>query len=103
MLKKRVRKIAGWTLGILLLFVAAILFYTTNFLPKVPLPEVNIVTSPENIERGHYLANNVIVCMDCHSTRDWQFFSGPVKPGSEGVGGEIYDKKNGASRQICRS
>jgi cytochrome c2 len=33
--------------------------------------------------------------MDCHSTRDWSKFSGPVVPGTIGKGGERFDQTMG--------
>jgi mono/diheme cytochrome c family protein len=33
--------------------------------------------------------------MDCHSTRDWSKFSGPMTAGTEGKGGEVFDEKMG--------
>jgi mono/diheme cytochrome c family protein len=35
--------------------------------------------TPENIERGRYLAVNVLQCVDCHSERDWNLYGGPPK------------------------
>jgi hypothetical protein len=31
--------------------------------------------------------------MDCHSTRDWSLFSGPMKPGTLGGGGEKFGRE----------
>ena len=45
------------------------------------------------IERGEYLAIHVAPCMDCHSKRDFSKYSGPVIPGTEGMGGEVFDHK----------
>ena len=45
------------------------------------------------IARGEYLANHVTPCIDCHSKRDFTKFSGPVIPGTEGMGGEVFDNK----------
>lgn len=45
------------------------------------------------VERGDYLANHVTPCMDCHSKRDFTKFSGPIIPGTEGMGGEVFDQK----------
>ena len=45
----------------------------------------------KKIERGKYLANTVTVCIDCHSTRDWTKFAGPVLNGTIGKGGERFD------------
>jgi mono/diheme cytochrome c family protein len=36
-----------------------------------------------------------MVCIDCHSTRDWSKFSGPLVPGTDGKGGEVFDEKLG--------
>jgi len=56
---------------------------------------VKVEITPERIERGKYLAENVAQCIDCHSTRDWSKFSGPLVPGTEGKGGEVFDRKFG--------
>jgi hypothetical protein len=45
----------------------------------------------QSIARGDYLANNVAGCFDCHSKRDFKYFAGPLMPGTEGMGGEIFD------------
>lgn len=42
------------------------------------------------VARGKYLAHHVSLCMDCHSTRDWTKFSGPMVEGTEGKGGELF-------------
>jgi mono/diheme cytochrome c family protein len=95
MAAKRLMKIAIWTFGILILIIVGVIGYVISFLPKIDLVKVEAPKTEDNIRRGHYLANNVMVCLDCHSTRDWQYFSGPVKTGTEGQGGEIFDEKLG--------
>lgn len=45
--------------------------------------------------RGEYLFNHVAGCVDCHSHRDFSKYSGPVVPGTEGGGGEVFDQKFG--------
>lgn len=45
------------------------------------------------LERGEYLANHVAGCIDCHSKRDFNKYSGPVIPGTEGGGGFVFDEK----------
>jgi mono/diheme cytochrome c family protein len=49
----------------------------------------------ESIEHGKYLAWHVAGCMDCHSQRDLKKFSGPVIPGTEGMGGERFGPEFG--------
>ncbi|OFW11185.1 MAG: hypothetical protein A3H96_26785 [Acidobacteria bacterium RIFCSPLOWO2_02_FULL_67_36] len=64
--------------------------------PRVASPNpVLIHVTAALIERGRYLANHVAVCMDCHSTRDWDAFSGPIVPGTEGAGGQRFGKELG--------
>jgi mono/diheme cytochrome c family protein len=65
-------------------------------LPRdIPVPDITLPTSAAEIERGRYLANHVAVCMDCHSTRDWNYFAGPLVPGTLGKGGEVFDRDSG--------
>jgi mono/diheme cytochrome c family protein len=45
------------------------------------------------LARGEYLVLHVTPCLDCHSKRDFTKFSGPIMPGSEGMGGYLFDKK----------
>ncbi|HSF46021.1 MAG TPA: cytochrome c, partial [Chitinophagaceae bacterium] len=51
-------------------------------------------------ERGKYLARNVMGCIDCHSQRDFTKFSGPVVPGTEGMGGERFGPEIGVPGNI---
>jgi cytochrome c2 len=80
-----------------LLLVAFIgIGYIVIFLPNVGSSEtLTVQSSTERIERGKYLANSVTVCMDCHSTRDWNQFSGPLVEGTLGKGGEVFDQRYG--------
>lgn len=81
---------------IIILAVAGLLIYLKKGLPNVgPAPDITIHATPTMIERGAYLANHVTVCIDCHSTRDWTKFAGPIIPGTEGKGGETFDQKMG--------
>jgi len=93
---KKFFKVIGYILLILILFVSATLIYIKTALPNVGhAPVLKIEYTKERIERGRYLANSVTVCMDCHSTRDWTKFAGPLTPGTLGKGGERFDQKVG--------
>lgn len=90
------------TKTLILIFLAlfiisgAVLGYVKFALPNVgDAPELQVERTPKRIERGRYLANHVAVCMDCHSTRDWNEFAGPYKPGSLGKGGEKFSRELG--------
>ena len=81
-------------LGLLIVIIGAVAIYVKFALPKVPLmSDIKVDITPERIKRGEYLANHVSLCMDCHSTRDWSKFSGPLVPGTLGKGGEYFDEK----------
>lgn len=93
---KKFTKVALYVLGVFVLLIAALLAYVKIMLPSVGEPsEIKIKLTAERIERGKYLANHVMVCMDCHSTRDWGLFSAPPIAGTEGKGGEIFDQTLG--------
>ncbi len=45
----------------------------------------------ERLERGEYLVT-IAGCLDCHSQRQFEFFSGPIRKGTEGMGGHMFDQ-----------
>jgi len=90
------KKYAKILIGIfLVLFVIIVsgLGYVKLGLPDVgDAPELKVEATPERLERGRYLANNVALCIDCHSVRDWSLFSGPPLKDKIGIGGEKFDE-----------
>ncbi|MDN3547053.1 cytochrome C [Mucilaginibacter aquaedulcis] len=93
---KKVLKFTAYLVVILVLIVIAGISYVTLALPNVGEPEaIKIAITPQRVERGKYLANNITLCMDCHSTRDWSKFAGPMKEGTLGAGGEKFDANVG--------
>ena len=78
--------------AILLLFTGIYLRY---YLPNIRVRELKVEITRERIERGKYLANHVLACVDCHSKRDWSKYAGPIVPGTEGMGGEVFDQSMG--------
>lgn len=93
---RKIFKILIIVVIIIALAVGGLLIYLKKGLPDVgAAPDITIHATPAMIERGAYLANHVTVCIDCHSTREWTKFAGPVIPGTEGKGGEVFDEKMG--------
>jgi mono/diheme cytochrome c family protein len=81
---------------IVVVLIAGGLVYLKTAYPKVdPASDLKVELTPEKIERGRYLANNVMLCMDCHAERDWSIFAGPPKPGTHGAGGDRFDQTMG--------
>jgi mono/diheme cytochrome c family protein len=93
---KKFLRILAVVIGLIVLAVGGLIAYIQLALPKnLPVAQVQAPKDAVAIERGRYLANGVMVCMDCHSERDWTKYSGPVKPGTLGKGGEIFSAKYG--------
>ena len=95
MKKLKIGRITGYAFLALLLILLLWIGYIYWILPRVPIPDLKVEITPERITRGKYLANHVTVCVDCHSTRDWSKFSGPLIIGTEGKGGEKFDHAMG--------
>ena len=93
---KRIFKISGAVLIVLSFLILAVITYINIGFPDVDPPKkLTVEITPERLERGEYLANHVTVCMDCHSERDWSKFSGPIKSGTLGKGGDKFDHSMG--------
>ncbi|GAA5219649.1 c-type cytochrome [Membranihabitans marinus] len=91
-----IKRILLISVMILLIGLGVVLSYVKLALPNVGPPEdIKIEITDKRLERGEYLANHVTLCMDCHSTREWDVFSGPLKEGSNGMGGEIFNEDLG--------
>lgn len=91
---KKLLKWLGIILGAVVLIVAVLVIYLLNASPTVDPPiDKTIEATEARLERGKYLAWHVTGCIDCHSTRDWLKFSGPVVAGTEGKGGQVFDSK----------
>jgi len=93
---KKALRILGYTAGSLVIIIAIMVGYVKTALPNVgPPPDLKLEKTQERVARGKYLANNVTLCLNCHSTRNWTKFAGPVVAGTEGKGGEAFDQKVG--------
>lgn len=92
----KIFKIILYIVGGLAAIVAVFLIYFNISYPKVDPPSnEKVEITPARLARGKYLANHVTVCMDCHSTRDWNKLSGPIVPGTLGKGGEKFGEEIG--------
>jgi mono/diheme cytochrome c family protein len=90
------KKVLLWIFGIIIIGIGAGVIYLYAAFPSVgPPPEITVEKTEQQIERGKYLAEHVAVCIDCHSNRDWTKFSGPIKPGTFGRGGDAFTEEFG--------
>lgn len=96
MLKKAILAVA------VLLALAASGFAGFVFLARPlsrPPQTVTAPATPESLARGEYLARTR-GCVDCHSERDFNRYSGPPKP-PFGVKGYCFDKGVGVPGVVC--
>ncbi|MTB51216.1 c-type cytochrome [Lewinella sp. W8] len=95
-MKRTILRVALGLAGFLVVALAAVLIYVSTALPNVgPPPDLTVEGTPEQVERGKYLANNVMLCMDCHGKRQWAEFGGPPEEGTLGMGGEVFPREAG--------
>jgi len=87
-----------WIIPLVLFGIVLILILYLKFaLPNVgSAPDITIEITAERIERGEYLANSVMSCVDCHSERDFTKYSGPIKGERYAGGGEEFTEEFGA-------
>lgn len=77
-------------LGIGMVLAAAITF-TIGWRPIMgprarPLTNRVFEKTPQRMERGEYLAENVLGCFECHGEHDWTQHAPPMLPGTKGAG-----------------
>jgi len=77
--------------------VVFILLFALGCATLIPLkvsetPDLTIERTDERIEKGEYLATNLMLCTHCHSKIDKSFFGGKIEPASLGAGGEEWNE-----------
>jgi mono/diheme cytochrome c family protein len=93
---KRVAKILGILLALVVVLIAGVVIYFYTAYPKVDAPKkITVTATPARLARGKYLVEHVVGCVDCHSIRDWKYYAGPVVEGSFGKGGQVFDEAMG--------
>lgn len=93
---KKILKVLGIAILVILLLLVGVATYIKMALPNVgPALQLTIEKSPERIKRGAYLAKSVMICMDCHSSRNPLEFSMPMIYSTMGEGGERFDQTMG--------
>lgn len=73
------------TVAVIAIGIGGGLMYLYSAFPNIDSPTaITVEGTEQQVARGRYLAEHATVCIDCHSTRDWSKFSGPIKPGLYG-------------------
>ncbi len=77
------------------------IFVSTYSPAQLPAPELTIALTPERVERGRYLVENVTACALCHADRDWTLYGGPARPESGLGGGQCFTAEQGFPGTLC--
>lgn len=90
-MKRRWKKIAGFTVLAIVAALSLIITLTIGWRPIIgararALTNRQFERTPARLERGRYIAENVAVCFDCHSEKDWQAPGAPPMQGKVGAG-----------------
>src|SRR4051812_3324133 len=91
-------------MGAALLFGAILVVITIivlTYKPKQrPASPEAFARTPARVERGRYLVEEAVGCVDCHSKRDMTIFAGPIV-GPRGAGSDCIGPEQGAPGKIC--
>src|SRR6516165_870966 len=87
---KRFSTIVGIAIIVVVLVLASAITLTIGWRPFIgpkarPLSQRTFERTPQRLERGRYLAEN-LGCFDCHGEHDWKQHDAPLLPGTKGEG-----------------
>ena len=92
-------------LGILVVLVLVIggaaAFLSMKSPAQRPAPDLKVEATPERLERGRYLVENVSSCVHCHSQVDMTKWGAPIKADAKGAGGQCWKPENGFTGTLC--
>lgn len=101
---KKIAKVTGTILAVLLVAVAGLALYVSKALPHVgPPADIHVQITPGRIQRGAYLARYVAGCIVCHSQRDSTLYGNPLIGSTLGKGGELFGRREGFPGKIYAS
>lgn len=91
--------VRGAMAAVLLLGTA--LVYALTYKPEArPVTDLRIEATPERMERGRYLVESTVGCLECHTERDETQRTAPAT-GPLGAGGRCLTGKEGFPGTVC--
>jgi mono/diheme cytochrome c family protein len=90
---RRVKRILGWCVVVLVALLAVGISLTIGWRPFLgprarALKALKFDTTPQRLARGQYIVN-VTDCMGCHAEHDWTAHDAPVVPNTLGAGQDL--------------
>jgi mono/diheme cytochrome c family protein len=100
---KRLAKITGYVILVLLVLAALALTFTVGWRPVIGAKKRSLTSrtfepTPERVRRGEYIVHAVVPCMRCHSTYD-EKAEPPVLLSKEGAGSVLFEE--GSARLVA--
>lgn len=88
---RRIFRIIGILMIVVIVLLVVGISLTIGWRPFIgakarPLTRTTFERTPQRLERGRYLAENLLACFACHSERDWTKHDAPETPGTKGGG-----------------
>lgn len=88
-------KIVGWIFAALVVLLLVAITATIGWRPFIgpsarELTDRTFAPTPERLDRGRYLTENLLNCFACHSDRDWVQHDAPLVGGTHGAGSPIF-------------
>jgi mono/diheme cytochrome c family protein len=93
-MKTFLKMVGGLVLIVIALIAGVVTWLSVRKPASRPASTEKIEATPERLARGTYVVEHVSDCLGCHSDHVIKFGI-PVKPGTEGEGGYIFDEKIG--------
>jgi mono/diheme cytochrome c family protein len=93
-MKTFLKVVGGAVLLIIALIAGAVTWLAVRKPASRPPSAEKIEATPERLARGRYVVEHISDCLECHSDHVLRYGI-PVKPGTEGQGGYIFDKNIG--------
>jgi len=93
-MKTLLKVLGGIVLVVVVLLLGALIWLTLKKPASRPASAAKVEATPARLARGKYLVENVSNCVDCHSDH-LETYAFPIKPGTEGQGGYVFDKNIG--------
>lgn len=87
-------------LGVVALAGAALAWLALRSPDQRPPSAEKVEATPERLARGEYLTLHVTHCLGCHSDFHADRFAIPIKAGTEGQGGFLFDAKLDVPGQV---
>ena len=102
---KRTLKAVGVSIFLVVVLLVGFIGLTIGWQPFLgprarPLTSRTFERTPQRLERGRYLADGLLGCMDCHSVRDWSKHDVPVVNNMMGAG-DIFPAKGLPGRMVA--